>query len=157
MRCSKLGVFVVFLFASLSSSCSTTKVNEARWESAETSSVSQHVLNEVVKLALAKSDFPVLGSGFDPVTRTMTSGWRTDLVPMTGRRTRGFRERAWVQYSAAEMGKFKIEVRVEREVNKNLARPLDPEYADWESGPDAVERAKFLLQLIKVSLRSGSK
>jgi len=55
------------------------------------------------------------------------------------------------------MGKFKIEVRVEREVNKNLARPLDPQYADWESGPDAVERAKFLLQLIKVSLRSGSK
>ena len=157
MKCSELGGFVLILLASLGSACTTTKVHEAAWESAETTSVSQHVLNEVVKLALVRSDFPVLGSGFDPVSRTMTSGWRTDLVPLTGRRTRGFRERAWVQYSAAEVGKLKLEVRVEREVNKNLARPLDPQYADWESGPDSVERAQFLLQLIKVSLRSGPK
>jgi hypothetical protein len=104
-------------------------------------------------MALVKSNFPVLGMGFDPVTRTMKSGWRTDLVPLTGRRTRGFRERAWVKYSVSEVGKINIEARVEREINKNLAKPLDPQYADWEPGPDSLERARFLLQLIKVSLR----
>ena len=40
-------------------------------------------------------------------------------------------------------------------MNKNLARPLDPQYADWEEARDSKERARFLLQIIKGSLVSG--
>lgn len=150
MNLSKLSVVTSALLILLGSSCASTQ--KASWVEGEVTSASQHVLYEVTKMALAKSDFPVLGVGFDPVTRTMSSGWRTDLVPLTARRTRGFRERAWVKYSASEVGKITFEVRVEREINKNLARPLDPQYADWEPGPDSLERARFLLQLIKVLL-----
>ena len=151
MTFSKLALATSALLVLFGSSCAST--SQASWLKVEAPSASQHVLYEVTKMALVKSNFPVLGMGFDPVTRTMSSGWRTDLVPLTGRRTRGFRERAWVKYSVSEVGKINIEARVEREINKNLAKPLDPQYADWEPGPDSLERARFLLQLIKVSLR----
>jgi hypothetical protein len=150
MNLSKLSIVTSALLVLLGTSCASTP--KTSWVKGEAASASQHVLYEVTKMALVKSNFPVLGAGFDPVTRTMSSGWRTDLVPLTGRRTRGFRERAWVKYSASEVGEITFEVRVERQINKNLARPLDPQYADWEPGPDSTERARFLLQLIKVIL-----
>ena len=152
---SKLSIVTSALLLLLGSSCASTVKTD--WLKGEAPSASQHVLYEVTKMALVKSGFPVLGVGFDPATHTMSSGWRTDLVPMTRQRTRGFRERAWVKYSPSGGGEIELEVRVEREINKNLARPLDPQYADWETGPDSVERARFLLQLIKVSLRSPPK
>jgi len=155
MTFSKLALATSALLVLFGSSCSSTP--EASWVKGEASSASQLIIYEVTKMALMKSGFPVLGVGFDPATHTMSSGWRTDLVPMTRQRTRGFRERAWVKYSPSGGGEIELEVRVEREINKNLARPLDPQYADWETGPDSVERARFLLQLIKVSLRSPPK
>jgi hypothetical protein len=151
MTFSKLAVVTSALLVLFGSSCSSTP--DVSWVKGEASSASRLVIYEVTKMALEKNGFPVVGGSFDPVTRTMSSGWRTDLVPLTGQRTRGFRERAWVKYSGSEVGKIELEVRVEREINKNLARPLDPQHADWETGPDSVERARFLLQLLKVSLR----
>ena len=132
------------------SACSSTP--EKHWVESEAPTVSRRVLWEVVRIAFERENFPQVAPGFDPVNRTVTSGWRTELAPFSGQ---GFRERAWVKYSTSDTGNLSVEVRVQREVNKNLARPLDPQYADWEEAGDSEERARFLLQVIKGSLISG--
>ena len=130
--------------------CSSTP--DPIWEESAAPTVSRRVLWEVTRIAFEREGFPQVAPGFDPVNNTVTSGWRTELAPFSGQ---GFRERAWVKYSTTDTGKLSIEVRVQREVNKNLARPLDPQYADWEEARDSRERARFLLQVIKGSLVSG--
>ncbi|MCH2105728.1 MAG: hypothetical protein MK291_03720 [Planctomycetes bacterium] len=132
------------------SACSSTP--DPIWEESAAPTVSRRVLWEVTRIAFEREGFPQVAPGFDPVNNTVTSGWRTELAPFSGQ---GFRERAWVKYSTTDTGKLSIEVRVQREVNKNLARPLDPQYADWEEARDSRERARFLLQVIKGSLVSG--
>ena len=132
------------------SACSSTP--DPIWEESAAPTVSRRVLWEVTRIAFEREGFPQIAPGFDPVNNTVTSGWRTELAPFSGQ---GFRERAWVKYSTTDTGKLSIEVRVQREVNKNLARPLDPQYADWEEARDSRERARFLLQVIKGSLVSG--
>ena len=128
---------------------------EPVWVEGEAQPASRRVLFEVTRIAFEREGFPVIAPGFDPGTRTIRSGWRTDLVPLAGHRTRGFRERAWVKFSTGEDGGLDLEVRVEKQRNKNLARPLDPRYADWEEAPDDLKRARFLLQIIKGSLHAG--
>jgi hypothetical protein len=135
------------LFAA--SSCSTPQ--ETLWVEADAPVVSRRVLWEVTGIAFEREGFPQVAPGFDPVSRTVTSGWSTELAPFSGQ---GFRERAWVKYSTSDTGGLVLEVRVQREVNKNLARPLDPQYADWEEAPDSPKRARILLQIIKSSLLS---
>jgi len=132
------------------SACSSTP--DPVWVESSAPTVSRRVLWEVTRIAFEREGFPQVAPGFDPVNNTVTSGWRTELAPFSGQ---GFRERAWVKYSTTDTGNLSIEVRVQREVNKNLARPLDPQYADWEEARDSKERARFLLQVIKGSLVSG--
>lgn len=132
------------------SACSSPP--EQSWVESEAPTVSRRVLWEVTRIAFEREGFPQIAPGFDPVKRTVTSGWRTELHPFYGH---GFRERAWVKYSTTDTGNLSLEVRVQREVNKNIARPLDPQYADWEEARDSKERARFLLQVIKGSLVSG--
>ena len=131
-------------------SCSSTP--DSIWVESAAPTVSRRVLWEVTRIAFEREGFPQIAPGFDPANNTVTSGWRTELAPFSGQ---GFRERAWVKYSTSDEGNLSIEVRVQREVNKNLARPLDPQYADWEEARDSKERARFLLQVIKGSLVSG--
>ncbi len=150
MNISKLGAALSAALFILISACSSPM--EKHWVESEAPTVSRRVLWEVVRIAFEREAFPQVAPGFDPVNRTVTSGWRTDLAPFSGQ---GFRERAWVKYATSEAGNLSIEVRVQREVNKNLARPLDPQYADWEEARDSEERARFLLQVIKGSLVSG--
>jgi hypothetical protein len=154
MTVSKLAVSTVLLL--FMSSCATTR-EESHWVKGEAPGASQQVITEVTKMVFGKTGLPVIGPGFDPVTRTMVSGWRSDLVPIKRQRTRGFRERAWVKFTPAKDGIFNFEVRVETQINKNLARPLDLQYADWEEGPDSEKRARHILQLLTASLRQGSR
>ncbi len=98
------------------SACSSTP--EKHWVESEAPAVSRRVLWEVVRIAFEREAFPQVAPGFDPVNRTVTSGWRTELAPFSGQ---GFRERAWVKYSTSDTGNLSVEVRVQREVNKNLA------------------------------------
>ena len=153
MIVSKLAASAALLL--LLSSCAATR-GGTDWVKSEAPGASQQVITEVTKMVFGKTGLPVIGPGFDPVTRTMRSGWRTDLVPIKRQRTRGFRERAWVKYTPAADGKISFEVRVETQINKNLARPLDLQYADWEEGQDSEKRARLILQLVTVSLRQGS-
>ena len=150
MTISKLSaVFSATLLVGLSA-CSSPP--EQSWVESAAPTVSRRVLWEVTRIAFEREGFPQIAPGFDPVNNTVTSGWRTKLHPFYGH---GFRERAWVKYSTSDAGNLSIEVRVQREMNKNLARPLAPQYADWEEARDSKERARFLLQVIKGSLVSG--
>ena len=149
MTFSKLSHAVSAVLLFVASSCSAPP--EKIWVEGEAPAVSRRVLWEVTCLVFNREGFPQIAPGFDPVSRTVRSGWRTELAPFSGQ---GFRERVWVKYSTADGGDLGLEVRVQREVNKNLARPLDPKYADWEEARDSKGRARFLLQIIKGSLQS---
>ena len=54
-----------------------------------------------------------------------------------------------------EDGNFEVRVRVEREANMDLVRPLDPSFAKWEERPDDEQRARLLLQTIRSQLAIG--
>lgn len=102
---------------------------------------------EVTRLALEHNGFSLLEQGYDPRTRSLSSAWDKDLHPFKGH---GFRERAHVRYEVGEEpDTLLLSVRVEREVNENLAKPLDPEYAQWAEAPDNPERARFVLQYVR--------
>jgi len=117
------------------------------WTPYEIPMVSSMRLWEVTRLAMERSGFPVIHQGFDPKTRTAVSGWDMELHPFKGR---GFRERLYVRYETAESpGKLELSVRVERERNQALARPLDPSYAEWEADSDNTERARIVLQYMQ--------
>ena len=93
-----------------------------------------------------------MGSHLDPTTLTATSGWRNSLAPFKGK---GRRERAEVRYSAIGPHLYKVEIRVEREINQDPVRPMDLSYAKWESAPDSQEAAMVLLQRIRSWIQPG--
>ena len=104
------------------------------------------------ELALRKTSFPV-GAGLDPARLTATSGWKISLAPFKGK---GFREQAVVQFTReTQPGRYKAEVRVKRERNEDLVRPMDLTYAQWEAEPDDVERARVVLHFIEALLSTG--
>lgn len=122
---------------------------QSQWVEADMAGPSERVLWEVTRLALRESGFPVIQAGFDPVTRSASSGWRRDMHPFSGE---GYRERVVVGYEPGEPGSIRLKVRVQRELNKNISRPLDPEYADWEPAEDDPSRARMILQHILSTL-----
>lgn len=125
-------------------SCASTKYPE-QWQPAEVATSSERILGEVTRLALDKNSFPG-GTGLDPTTLSMVSGWNISLAPFRGK---GFRERCHIRYTRGENGKYTAEVRVERQRNDDILRPLDLTYAQWEEDPDNIERARVVLQYLR--------
>jgi hypothetical protein len=121
------------------------------WVVQEAPMVSERVLWVVCENAMVKQGFPVLTNEFDPKTREAHSGWQLDLHPFKGQ---GFRERAVIKYGLGSAGKLEIRVRIEREINANLAKPLDPSLAKWEREADNEQRAQILLQTILSTLET---
>ncbi|MBI5365114.1 MAG: hypothetical protein HZA53_18195 [Planctomycetes bacterium] len=124
----------------------------AQWVSAQVDAGNERLLFEVTELALRKKTFPV-GAGLDPAKLSATSGWRISLAPFKGK---GVREQAIVQYTREkEPGRYKAEVRVKRERNEDLVRPMDLTYAQWEPDPDDAEMARVILHFIEALLSTG--
>jgi hypothetical protein len=124
---------------------------EPAWVNAKVSAASDRVLREVTSLALQKSGFPG-GSGIEPGKLTAVSGWHVSLAPFRGK---GFREQCEVKYTPAGPNEYQVDVRVRREKNDDLVKPLDITYADWKPEPDNPEHAKIVLQYIKSMLGSS--
>ena len=104
------------------------------------------VLWDVTRLALAKAGFNVIVST-DPVEKQVTSGWSRTWRPSA---RRAFREQALVRYRHAEEdGHLVVEVRVRRELNMDIVKPLDPTYADWQEDEDNEARAQIIMGYIK--------
>ncbi|MFN0243353.1 MAG: hypothetical protein ACKVWV_10720 [Planctomycetota bacterium] len=121
---------------------------EPGWVRAPVVPASDRVLWEVTALALEKTGFPI-GSGFEPGSRSGTSGWRMSLAPFKGK---GFREQCVVRFAPSGPDDLTAEVRVIRDKNDDVSHPLDPSYADWKPEPDNVVRAQIVLQYIQSML-----
>ena len=136
-------------------SCSSfdmTPEAEPEWLYDHMDVTSTTLIWEVTLIALEKLRFPI-GSGLNPATMTATSGWKVSLAPF---HRDGFRQQAIVEYTPGIDGEgWDIRVRVKKEVNNALAKPLDITYAEWESVPDDTLTAGILLQHIRARLRPG--
>lgn len=142
-------VCVAIALAAFLPGCATT--TPAQWQSASVAVGNERLLLEVTEIALRKTGFPV-GAGLDPTHLRATSGWKISLAPFKGK---GWRERATVQYHRESNGKYLASVRVERERNDDIVRPMDLTYAQWESDPDNTERAGVLLHFVQALLHTG--
>lgn len=125
--------------------CASFKAGPPQVISGEVSAASERILWQIVALTLSHESFPV-GTGFDPVDNTAVSGWRMSLAPFKGK---GWREQAYIHYETIGPGQYRLDIRVTRQLNQDMAKPLDAGYADWEDAPDDVERAQVLLQGIR--------
>ena len=141
---------VVALLCALCCACASLTEPEEEWISDEIEVHSERVLFEVTVLSMQKAGFP-LGAGLDPSRLQATSGWHISLAPFRGK---GYREQCEVRYTPRAPRKYGVEVRVRRENNDDIARPLDISYAQWEKSPDNKERAAIVLQYIKSMLGS---
>ena len=79
----------------------------------------------------------------------VTTGWKTDLQPFSGE---GMRTRAEVRMSPIEPGRWRLRARVEKELNKSMANPLDASRAEWKTAPDDERTAGILLMHIRSRL-----
>lgn len=128
--------------------CNTTpREPDGSWVTAEVEAPSDRVVREIIVSALERERYP-LGSGLDPVERVAVSGWYSTLSPFKGR---GYRLQAEVRYGLPEEGVYPIEVRVKKQLNQELARPLEPASADWEWTDDDLLRAQVLLYHIQAA------
>lgn len=123
------------------------------WQESEVTASSERVLWEVTLLSLEKSGFPI-GARVDPAKLHAISGWMISLAPFRGK---GYREQCEVRYTPAGPRTWKVAVRVRREKNDDLVRPLDLTYAQWVPEPDNEERARIVLQYVKSMLGAGWK
>lgn len=118
---------------------------EPVWVGGEVAAATERILWQICALTLRHEGFPP-GAGFDPVDNTAVSGWKMSLAPFKGK---GWREQAQIRFLKSQPGYYKVEVRVWRQANQDMAKPLDPAYADWQDVKDDVDRAQILLQGIK--------
>jgi len=133
------------LLPGLFASCLSSAPEE--WAPAEVPLCSPQRLWEISRMALERDGLVLLARDFDPKTRTLVSAWDKELHPFKGK---GYRERAHVRYDAGDKpGTLLLSVRVEREVNENLSKPLDPQYAEWSEAADNPQRAEIILQYIR--------
>ncbi len=140
-----LGLLAACLLSVLLTACQSSPRHPPNWVSGEVAVPSERILWEVTVLALEQHGYPV-GTKLDPVTLEAVTGWSNHAAPFRGK---GYRERAHVKYARTEDGDYGVDVRVEREVNMDLVRPLDLSYAEWEPAPDNQEQAQILLQRIR--------
>jgi hypothetical protein len=135
--------------AALLGACrSTPEEPDPDWVSLEIQAGSEKVLWEFTVASIQKLGFPI-GAEMDERASRALSGWKESLMPFKGM---GHRERAEVRFEPVgerAAGRFRVEVRVKKQTNENLARPLDPTYAEWEWAADDREQAKILLQHIR--------
>lgn len=103
------------------------------------------LLMDVTALALQKSSFPI-GTGVDPGHLVAVSGWHNSLQPFRGK---GYREQCEVHYERQGPRKYKVAVRVKREKNDDILRPLDLSYAKWIPDADDTDRARIVLQHLR--------
>ena len=145
MKPLPLARLLPLVLALVGAACQSGPKYPPDWKAREIEVPSDRLLWEVTVFALQKESFPV-GSQMDPSTLVALSGWRYSLAPFRGQ---GFRERAEVRFRPIGPRRYKVEVRVQKELNMDPVRPLDISYAEWEEAPDNAEAAQVLLQRIE--------
>ncbi len=118
---------------------------EPKWVKNQVGAESDRLLMDVTALAIQKSGFPV-GSGIDPGALVVSSGWQNSLAPF---RDKGWREQCEVRYERIGPRRYSVSIRVRREKNDDILRPLDLTYAQWIPDPDDTDRARNVMQHIR--------
>ena len=137
------------LALALAPSCKSSQP-EPRWVTADVTAGNDRLLMDVTALSLQKTGFPI-GSGIDPGQLTVVTGWNTSLAPFRGK---GWREKCEVHYKKTGPRKYEASIRVQREKNDDILRPLDLTYAKWIPAEDNQDRARHVLQHVR-SLLGG--
>jgi hypothetical protein len=132
------------LLAGLAACLSGPEV-EPQWVESAVRAPTEQVLWNASLLALEKQDYP-LGAVVDRSSGQLVSGWKTSLAAF---RSQGWRTKAWIEFERGEAGQYQVQVRVQRETNEDIIRPLDPSYAEWESAADDERSARILMQTIR--------
>ena len=130
----------------LSPACASgPDVREGDWEEAEFTIASERVLRQAAQIALQKNGFAP-GTATVEAHKTVSSGWKVELQPFKGD---GMRRKAHVQYEEKGERTWLVSVRVEKESNEEIAKPLDLASAKWVSADDDTETAGRILRYIK--------
>ncbi len=140
-RLSRLAACVPAVF--LVAACASTRSED--WVEGDVTIASERVLRQVATLAMEKNGFPP-GAEAANAERTVSSSWKVQLQPFKGE---GTRSRAHFEYDEKTAGVFHVSVRVEKETNEELAKPLELTHADWTSGPDDEEMASRILRYLQ--------
>lgn len=148
MRSTSAPFVAALAFALAGAACQMSSEQPPLWQTGEMEVPSENVVWTVAGQELQRMGFP-LGSDANPINLRMETGWKTSLAPFRGQ---GYRERAELQLTRLEGGRYRVEVRVAHEANNDLASPLDGSRAKWEATPDNVEAAQILLQRIRARL-----
>jgi len=129
--------------------CQTTPEFPEKWVDTTASAPTDSVLWELALLALEEQGFPV-GAGANPSTMVAVTGWRLSLAPFKGE---GYRQRVHLKLAPAPEGKHEIALRVQKETNEDLARPMELRFAKWE--PAADDEATAAILVAKIRARIG--
>lgn len=144
-RSARLVLFVLFvLLGALFASCSIKNEIEPQWQRLEVDAPSDRILWKVANMSVNNRGYP--RGELDLAEMEIESGWRNDLAPFRGE---GYRTKAHLKMDPIEPGRWAVDARVEKEVNKALTRQLSLADADWEPVPDDVAGARVLLQHIR--------
>ena len=133
-----------FLFAGLTGSCSLLSAEEEElWvhEIIDDAPPMRDLLSEA-EWALLQAEFPP-GDRDDAAAR-VTSGWHKIMHPFSsyGRRFQGILEIEPMD----GVGVYRVSARVRVQANREVHKPLDEDYAQWESLEDDTQRARTLMQ-----------
>lgn len=150
MTAARLSRALLALFLSLCLLPSCASTHDEAWVEGDVEAATDRILWQVTVIAYERNGFPI-GSGMNPAEMKAVSGWRVSLAPFKGD---GFREQAHVHWTrdAKDARRWHAKVRVARQRNENLSKPLDISYAEWEDDPDDADRARLLLNTIKALL-----
>ena len=140
-----------WLGACTGTSLSTLAFNSStpeQWQTDEVGAPSENVVWMCAGMALQKQGFPV-GTGADPTTLVMTSGWKTSLAPFRGE---GWREQAQIKFENVAPKRWKMQVRVARQVNMDVKHPMEAGSAEWRDEADDLEVANMIVQRVRALL-----
>lgn len=156
-RATAAALLVVFV-----SACNSTPSEpDPIWQDNVVFAPSEHVLWTATLQNLYSMGYPV-GSEANPATMEIVTAWKTKLAPYRGD---GYRLKAEVRYTPTEtvpegkhigMPGWDVSVRVMRQVNMAIVKPLDPSMAKWEWRPDDPVEAAILLRHILSDFPAGN-
>jgi hypothetical protein len=142
--------FLPLALAAFLAACSSTPEEpDGTWVEDMVVAPSESVLWQATLSNLWRLGYPV-GSQANPSAMTILTGWKTQLSPF---RQKGYRLMADIRFMRAEPAAdgtpaWDVDVRVKKQVNMALVKPLDPQYAEWEWSDDDEWEAAILLRHI---------
>ena len=127
---------------------STPEEPDPTWASAQIVAGSDNQLWQVMQLALNRTGFPQ-SAGMNRGDMHVVSGWKIELSPWKGK---GTRKQAEILATPVGPDRWKIDVRVKKQINNTLAETLDYSYAEWEWAEDDEVTARIVLQHVRAYL-----